>query len=146
MMLHNLVFALKVSAWLVLVGFMLLVFYAAVMCFRDARDRKVLTGPLQLLGKLVLTIGYALDVFAQLTIAVILFLELPPCRWVAPSWKIKLAGKVLDLAWLKLPVFESTVSARTKRLKLTGTGWRKAQAIWWRTNILGPLDATGDHS
>ena len=138
--------AARLTCWSVLLGFSLFVFFAAVMALRDARDRGVLVGPVKRVGYVVLAIGYALDCLAQLTIASVMFGELPPRWWFRPGWTLTLWGRTLRFDWLVLPAFESTVSARTKRLKLTGTGWRQARAIWWRTNILGPLDSSGAHS
>lgn len=135
-----------VAGWFVLIGFLLFVFFAAVMCLREARDRGALTGPLKKIGYLVLAIGYALDFTAQMTVATALFFELPPVTWFTPAWSFKLAGRAIGFGWLRLPAVEPTVSERTKRLKLTGTGWRQARAIWWRVNILGPLDTSGGHS
>ena len=136
----------RLAFWSVVIGFMLFVFFAAVMSLRDARDRGTLTGPLKKIGYLVLAIGYALDFIAQMTIAVAVFAEIPPVRWFTPAWSLKLAGLTISFTWLRLPAVEPTVSDRTKRLKLTGTGWRQARAIWWRTNVLGPLDTSGGHS
>ena len=137
---------MQLSAWFVLTGFLLFVFFAAVMCLRDARDRGALTGPLKKIGYLVLAIGYSLDFIAQMTVATAIFFELPPVKWFTPAWSFKLLGGTFGFSWLRLPAVEPTVSDRTKRLKLTGTGWRQARAIWWRVNILGPLDTSGGHS
>lgn len=136
----------QLALWSVVAGFMLFVFFAAVMCLRDARDRGTLVGPVKHLGYIVLALGYTLDFLVQVTIAVALFAELPPRWWFTPDWTFKLAGRTVRFDWLRLPAIESTVSARTKRLKLTGTGWRQARAIWWRTHVLGPLDSSGGHS
>lgn len=135
----------RLAFWSVVIGFMLFVFFAAVMCLRDARNRGALTGPLKKIGYLVLVIGYTLDFAAQMTVAVVVFAEPPPVKWFTPTWSFKLAGFAIGFGWLRLPSVEPTVSERTKRLKLTGTGWRQARAIWWRTNVMGPLDTSGEH-
>ncbi|OYZ03513.1 MAG: hypothetical protein B7Y42_00610 [Polaromonas sp. 28-63-22] len=136
----------RLAFWLVVIGFMLFVFFAAVMSLRDARNRGQLTAALKLFGYPTLAIGYTLDFMAQMTLAVAIFAELPPRRWFTPTWSFKVLGRTFDFGWLRLPAVESTVSERTKRLQLTGTGWRQARAIWWRTNVLGPLDTSGGHS
>lgn len=136
----------RLSGWLVLIGFLLFVFFAAVMSLRDARNRGQLTAALKLFGYPTLAIGYTLDFVAQMTLAVVIFAELPPRRWFTPTWSFKLIGRTFGFSWLRLPALEPTVSERTKRLQLTGTGWRQARAIWWRANVLGPLDTSGGHS
>lgn len=136
----------RITFWSAGVSFLLFVFFAAVMGLRDARNRGVLIGPLEKLGYLTLAIGYGLDFFVQMTIAVAVFAEIPPVRWFTPGWSFRLAGVSISFGWLRLPAVEPTVSERMKRLRSTGTGWRQARAEWWLVKVLGPLDTSGGHS
>lgn len=94
------------------------VFFLAVMCLQAARDAKTLTAWGLRLGYTVLLVGWTLDFIIQVTVAVLLFAELPQ---------------------------ELTVSSRVKRLIATGSGWRKARAEWFRDNLLKAFDRTGRH-
>ena len=94
------------------------VFFLAVMCLQGARDAKKLTPWNTRIGYSVLFVGWVLDFIVQVTVAVLLFAELPR---------------------------ELTVSGRVKRLIGSGDGWRKAVAIWLRDHFLKPFDPTGRH-
>lgn len=65
-----------------------------------------------------LVVGYAMDVVANLTVASVVFLELPR-------------------EWL--------VTDRLKRHIARGTGWRAAKAEWICTHLLDYFDPSGDH-
>lgn len=97
---------------------MLWVFFLAVMCLQTARDAKTLTPWGLRLGYTVLGAGWVLDFLVQVTVAVLIFAELPR---------------------------ELTVSGRVQRLVESGAGWRKAVAEWFRDNLLKPFDRTGRH-
>lgn len=94
------------------------VFFLAVMCLQGARDAKKLTPWNTRIGYSVLFVGWVLDFIVQVTVAVLLFAELPR---------------------------ELTVSGRVKRLIGGDDGWRKAVAIWLRDHFLKPFDPTGRH-
>jgi hypothetical protein len=99
---------------------LLFVFYLAVMCLKIARDAGKLTPGGKVFGYPVLAIGYLLDFLVQVTLAVLLFWELPR---------------------------ETTVSGRVKRHCATGGGaWRARLAWWLRDQLLAPYDPSGGHS
>jgi hypothetical protein len=111
--------------WPLLVLWVLWVFFLAVMSLQSARDRGALTKWGLRIGYTVLIAGYVIDVLCQI-LSSVLFLELPPRK---PSF----------------PFFETTVSARVKRLIASGTGWRKSRAQWFRDHLLAPFDTSGRH-
>lgn len=116
-------FALIASVLLPLLAFALgawalWVFFLAVMCLQGARDLKKLTPWNTRIGYTVLVVGWVLDFIVQVTLASVLFVELPR---------------------------ELTVSSRVKRLIDGQDGWRRAVAMWLRDHFLKPFDATGRH-
>ena len=88
------------------------------MHLQEARDAGRLTTWNTRIGYSVLVVGYALDCVVNMTLAVLLFLELPK---------------------------ETTVSARINRLVLTDTGWRQRVALWVRRTLLATFDPSGRH-
>ena len=98
---------------------LLFVFFLACMALQSALDRKTLTPWGLRVGYTVLVVGYVLDFTVQITLASVLFLELPK---------------------------EITVSSRVKRLITTDAGWRGDLAAWLRDHLLMPFDATGGHN
>lgn len=104
--------AFALGAWV------LWVFFLAVMCLQGARDAKKLTPWNTRIGYSVLVVGWVIDFLVQVTLAALLFWELPR---------------------------ELTVSGRVKRLIDGGNGWRRAVAIWLRDHFLKPFDPTGRH-
>lgn len=98
--------------------FGLWVLFLAVMNLKQARDAGKLHKAAFAFGVPVLVVGYALDVFVQMTVAVVIFAELPR---------------------------ELTVSGRVNRLIESGGGWRKREAEWFRDVLLAPFDQSGGH-
>jgi len=90
-------------------------FFLAVMALRRARQAGTLTRAALVLGVPVLVAGYALDVLVNLTLASILFADVPR---------------------------EWTVSRRLARYQ---GGWRCAAASWIGRNLLDPFDPSGRH-
>ena len=111
----NIAYAVGVS---VLALYALWGLFLAVMNLKQAKDFGDLSPIAYKLGYPMLFIGYLLDVLVQLTIANLIFWDLPR---------------------------ELTVSARVKRLCLKD-GWRGRRARWWREVLLAPFDRSGGHS
>ena len=97
--------------------YLLYVFYAAVMNIKRVRDADKLTTLGKVFGYPTLIIGLLLDLYVNITVMTILFLELPT---------------------------ELTVTSRLKRHNRSGTGWRKKLANWFEP-VLDPIDPSGDH-
>lgn len=78
-------------------------------------------GKLSILGKVfgypTLVIGLLLDLYVNVIVMTVLFLELPR---------------------------ELTVTSRLKRHNRFGTGWRQRLANWFEP-VLDPIDPSGDH-
>lgn len=95
----------------------LFVFYAAVMNIKRVRDAGKMTTFAKVVGYPTLAIGLALDLFVNVFVMTVLFLELPQ---------------------------EMTVTSRMKRHNSGGTGWRKDLVSLFEP-LLDPLDPSGDH-
>jgi hypothetical protein len=84
--------------------------------------RAYLTGRLSLLSKILgapfFIVGYLMDVLCQMTIASLLFMELPA---------------------------ELLVTTRLTRHLRDGSGWRYDFASWVCQHLLDPLDPSGKH-
>ena len=93
------------------------VFYLAVMNLARVKRQQGLSTVVKVFGYPVLFIGYLLDVFVNVTLCTVLFLELPK---------------------------ETTVTARLKRHNRYGEGWRQRLARWFEP-LLDPFDPNGDH-
>ncbi len=93
--------------------------YVLVMGLYRAHLSGRLGWPTYCLSLPVLVIGYVLDVVAQLTLATLIFCDVPQ------------RGE-----WL--------VTDRLKRYS-AGTGWRKTVADWVCTHLLDPFDPTDNH-
>jgi hypothetical protein len=93
------------------------VFFLAVMCLKRARDAGVLSKTALYLGMPVLVLGLLIDLFCNVLLSLVL-LELPR---------------------------EVTVTARLKRHKYHGTGWRKSFAIAFGDHLLDDFDPSGMH-
>lgn len=92
--------------------------YVLVMGIYRAHLSHRLKGLVLVLSLPFVAIGYLMDVFANLTIASLVFLE-PPREWL--------------------------VTDRLKRHIARGTGWRAAKAEWICTHLLDYFDPSGDH-
>ncbi len=77
-----------------------------------------LTPAIRMLGAPLILVAYAVDVFANLTVATAFFVELPR---------------------------ELLVTSRLRRYIAAGTGWRFGVACWLCRQLLDPLDPTGNH-
>jgi len=91
--------------------------FLAVMNLRRAYEDKRLSRPAIALGLPILVAGFLLDVLVNLTLASIVFLDLPR---------------------------EWTTSERLARY-LPQPGWRSVAAAWVATNLLDPFDPSGSH-
>ncbi len=96
------------------------VFYLAVMHLKRARDNGTLSRPALYLGYPVLLVGYALDVFVQIVVASVLFMDIPR-EWT-------LTGRLKRYLYLEPP----------------GT-WREAAAAWMCAHLLDQFDPDGRH-
>ena len=93
-----------------------LIFFLAVIKFRDAQD----SGLLKDVHFSVLWVGYS-------TLAVGLILD-TLLNWI-----------FLTVTYLELPR-EFLATARLVRHKNKSNGWRKSQSLWWCKNWLTPFD------
>jgi hypothetical protein len=92
--------------------------YVLVMGIYRAHLSHRLKGLVLVLSLPFIVIGYLMDVFANVTIASLVFLELPR-------------------EWL--------VTSRLQRYIAHGTGWRAAKARWICDNLLDVFDPSGEH-
>ncbi len=91
--------------------------YVLVMGIYRAHLAGRLRGLARVLGLPLVVFGYLMDVFANLTVATLVFLE---------------------------PPREALVTTRLIRLQRTW-GWRGRLANWVCNNLLDPFDPTGNH-
>lgn len=94
------------------------VLFLAVMNLKQSQDAGQLRGFALYAGHTVLFVGLLVDLFVQLTVATVIWLELPR---------------------------ELTVSERVDRLVRTGHGFRHDLAMWFRKTLLAPFDRSGGH-
>ena len=94
------------------------IFYVAVMHLKRARDNGTLSRPALYLGYPVLMAGYVLDVFVQVVVASVLFID-PPRDW--------------------------TLTGRLKRYIAGPEGWREKVAVWMCSHLLNAFDPDGRH-
>lgn len=92
--------------------------YALIMSLYRAQLNKELTVTMKILGFPYLLSGYLIDIVCNLTLACIIFLELPR---------------------------ELLVTTRLIRHINSKTGWRCKISNWICTNLLDPLDPRGKH-
>ena len=92
--------------------------YVLVMGIYRAHLSHRLKGLVLVLSLPFVAIGYLMDVFANVTIASLVFLE-PPREWL--------------------------VTSRLQRYIAHGTGWRAAKARWICDNLLDVFDPSGEH-
>ena len=107
------------AARILLLLFLLWVFYLAAMNLLRVHRAGKLGRVALALGVVVMVIGYALDVLANLVVFTLLLLELP--RW--GEW---------------------TVTDRLQRHHGDAT-WRAKVAQWFETELLGEFDPDGSH-
>ena len=88
------------------------------MNLKQSYDSGKLHGFALAAGRTVLAVGLLVDFAVQMTVATVLWLELPR---------------------------EATVSARVARLCESGHGYRKDLALWFRRVLLAPFDRSGSH-
>lgn len=92
--------------------------YVLVMGLYRAKLQGRISRVALVLGFPVYALGYLLDVLVQLTIATVLFLELPR---------------------------EGLVTGRLTRHIKRGHGWRRALSVWICHHLLDPFDPRGTH-
>lgn len=106
-------------AWALGSAYALWVFYLAVMALKRARDAGTLSPVALRLGWPVLLVGLAIDAAVNLTVASVLFLELPR---------------------------ELTVTARlTRHIEQRPAHWRGRLALWITSHLLDTFDPSGLH-
>lgn len=112
---------MKYLAWYLLVSFgsmyALWVFYLAVMNLKRARDAGYLVGFVYYLAQPVVLVGILTDIFVNLFVCSLIFLERPR---------------------------ESLVTSRLKR-HINSEGWRSSVAAWICVNLLNKFDPSGNH-
>lgn len=106
------------AAYALLAFWLLWVLFLATMNLGQAKAEGKLKGFALYAGYTVLAFGLLVDFVVQITVASLLWLELPR---------------------------ELTVSARVDRLCRTGSGYRLALALWFRRVMLAPFDRSGGH-
>lgn len=106
------------AAYSVLAFWCLWVLFLAVMNLGQAKAEGKLHGFALYAGYTVLAVGLLVDLVVQITVATVLWLELPR---------------------------EWTVSGRVERLCKNGSGWRQRLALWFRHTLLAPFDRSGGH-
>lgn len=99
-------------------GYVLWVLYLAVMNLQRARDNQTLPKAAYCLGLPLLWLGLAWDFAINMTLASLLFIELPR---------------------------ELLVTSRLERHVFDGHGWRQRLAKWIAANLLDPFDPRGSH-
>ena len=102
-----------------LLAFWLLwVLFLATMNLAQSKAEGKLKGFALWAGYTVLAVGLLVDLVVQITVATVLWLELPR---------------------------EWTVSGRVERLCREGHGYRLVLALWFRRVLLAPFDRSGGH-
>lgn len=106
------------AAFSLLALWSLWVLFLATMNLKQSNDAGQLKGFALWAGYTVLAVGLVVDLIVQITVATVLWLELPR---------------------------ELTVSERVARLCREGHGWRLGLALWFRHALLAPFDRSGGH-
>jgi len=101
----------------VIAVYALWVFYLAVMNLRRAKEAGKLSKMVLVIALPVLVTAYVIDVLVNVSLATILFVDLPR---------------------------EWTFSHRLERYS-TGDDWRAAVALWIAVHMLDPFDPSGSH-
>lgn len=106
------------AAYALLAFWLLWVLFLATMNLGQAKAEGKLKGFALWAGYTVLSVGLLVDFVVQVTVATVIWLELPR---------------------------ELTVSGRVERLCREGYGYRLALAMWFRHVLLAPFDRSGGH-
>ena len=106
------------AAYALLAFWLLWVLFLATMNLGQAKAEGKLKGFALYAGYTVLAVGLLVDFVVQVTVATVLWLELPR---------------------------ELTVSGRVERLCREGHGYRLTLALWFRRVLLAPFDRSGGH-
>lgn len=106
------------AAYALLAFWALWVLFLATMNLGQSKAEGKLKGFALYAGYTVLAAGLVVDFIVQITVATVLWLELPR---------------------------ELTVSGRVERLCREGHGYRLALAMWFRKTLLAPFDRSGGH-
>jgi hypothetical protein len=113
-------------------AYVLWIFFLAAMNLMQARDEGSLPTWAHRLGLPIVFVGLVIDVFVQLTLACVVFLELP--RELTVSGRVK--------RWVEGPKFIGYPSGPpTNGIRW----WRYSVALWMRENLLKPFDRSGGH-
>ena len=113
-------------------SYCLWILFLAVMNLLEARRAGTLTRPAEILGIPVAVVGYVTDVLGQLTVASLVFVEIP--KEITVSARVK--------RWVEgPPLIGYPGGPPTKGLN----GWRYRVALWLRINLLKPFDRSGGH-
>lgn len=105
--------------WPLAALYALWIFYLAVMNLKRAKDAGTLPRTALWLGYPVLFTGLLIDLFVNVAVATIIFLDMPR---------------------------ELTVTARLKRYVRERPGtWRASVAVWFAVNLLDVFDPSGKH-
>lgn len=107
-----------ILVWMIISVYLLWFFYLAVMNLARAKENGTLTTVALYLGYPIFLVGYLLDIFVQVTVMSLLFLELPK---------------------------EWTVTGRLKRHLYGSLGWREKIAAWFCHHLLNTFDPNGRH-
>ena len=116
------------------------VFYVLIMAVYRAKLAGRLCGFSLLLLYPFVLVAALVDVLCQLTIASVIFLELPRTCW--QSTTVTIWRWSFNVTYLYV---EPLVTTRLKRLHASDDGWRTALAAYVCQNLLDPFDPTGDH-
>ena len=93
-------------------------FFLAVMNLKRAKDAGSISKIALYLGYPILFVGYFIDFVTNVFVLTIFLFDLPK---------------------------ELTVTARLKRYKAEGSGWRYNFSAWFATNLLDTFDPSGKH-
>jgi len=96
------------------------IFFVAVMGLSRCKEAGTLSKPALFFGIPVLVVGYALDIFVNLTVCTVLFLEIPT------GWTV--TGRLKDHIYRGVP-----------------GSWRERMAAWFCANLLNSFDPDGKH-
>jgi len=128
----------------VVFAFLYLWLFYALYVFTMSVYRAKLSGRLCGFSLLLLypfvLVAALVDVLCQLTIASVIFLELPRTCW--QSTTLTIWRWSFNVTYLYV---EPLVTTRLKRLHASDEGWRTALAAYVCQNLLDPFDPDGDH-
>lgn len=123
------------------------VMFLAVMCLRANRS-ELAPLPKFVAYWIILPIAGAFDVFLNLTVGTLVFVELSPIL----TKRIGAGQRVKLFRWVWIPKTDYTFhypellfTARCSRHLDSGSGWRYKIAVWFCRNWLDPFDLNNRH-